>query len=401
MNTISPTIKTHDRIVYISLLPFLVINLFFPAWNTDYGLYYCSFILANAVAVIFILLSGFLRPTSFQKARSISILLVLIILYLFVNMYVSIKYHPWFWDLVNKTISFSFLLAFIFKCDHEFIHRYRVIETILIIAALSSLCSIFFYFAGYDVIDFRDFEIELSKLGEYGYYSDLRLTWIYLHKSTHSMMLLLFSALGLRYLDRFKHKLIPLGCLVIFAIAMYLSNTMVAIAGLVLIYAGYFMYRLLQCQNKKLKILSLSLLVGGSILAAVLLLIWISSERTLGDLGSRIPIWKASLQAIGENPMGVGSDFSKIILWGQANNCHSSFLNEIFRFSIPVGGLYTCIFLFMMCASMWKRNFFSLAVWGAFMIAINMDYALQAQTLSFVLILLYLIFFYEDESIPS
>jgi hypothetical protein len=104
---------------------------------------------------------------------------------------------------------------------------------------------------------------------------------------------------------------------------------------------------------------------------------------------------------IRQNPWGIGTDFAKVNIWENMNNCHSTFLNEILRFSIPVGGLYALIFIVMMLFTVWKDTFFSLSIWVAFFLSINMDYTLQAQSLSLVLLLLYFLFFYPGHSSVS
>ena len=106
MSKMSPSIERYDRLQYLIFVLFLVINLFFPAWSTDYGLYFCSFILANAAAAGFIIAAGFLRPTRSPHRRSITVLIVLILLYLLVNMFVSIRYNPWYWETKRSASPF-------------------------------------------------------------------------------------------------------------------------------------------------------------------------------------------------------------------------------------------------------------------------------------------------------
>jgi hypothetical protein len=182
---------------------------------------------------------------------------------------------------------------------------------------------------------------------------------------------------------------------------MILVNTMAATACLFLIYVGYFVHRILQKRSGTIKYVFLGVILCLGIVGGIFLYHWISGSRNLTTLGNRLPIWKAGLNMIRQNPWGIGTDFAKVNIWGDMNNCHSTFLNEILRFSIPVGGLYALIFIVMMLFTVWKDTFFSLSIWVAFFLSINMDYTLQAQSLSLVLLLLYFLFFYPGHSSVS
>lgn len=78
---------------------------------------------------------------------------------------------------------------------------------------------------------------------------------------------------------------------------------------------------------------------------------WLSGERNLSTMGSRMPIWRAAVEKIKANPQGIGNRF---VLnrddWFHfdnfnTNNCHNIFLNEMLRYSIPVGCCYAAFLL--------------------------------------------------------
>ena len=76
------------------------------------------------------------------------------------------------------------------------------------------------------------------------------------------------------------------------------------------------------------------------------------------------------------------------------NNCHNIFLNEMLRYSIPVGCCYAAFFIVTAIYSLIKKFSFSrLATWLAFFLAVSMDYSVQTPELSMVMFMLYCIFF--------
>ena len=145
--------KTHEHTLCFLFALFLLINFFFPAWATDYGLYYCNLIVANVCALGLILYASRTCTTRPSQSPAIWALLGIAAIYLLANLFFSALRHRWFWDFINKAVSLLFFLFLAFKLNPAFIRRHRIIEMIILIGALSSLASILFYLAGYDDID--------------------------------------------------------------------------------------------------------------------------------------------------------------------------------------------------------------------------------------------------------
>ena len=124
----------------------------------------------------------------------------------------------------------------------------------------------------------------------------------------------------------------------------------------------------------------------------------ISKEREILSLGGRVSIWRASIAKIKEIPHGVGLKFRGVWIplenGTKVDNCHNIFLNEAFRFSIPVAISYTLLFMVIVLYSLkYKFSFLRLGIWLAVIIQLSMDYSLLATDLSIFLFLIYCIFF--------
>ena len=124
----------------------------------------------------------------------------------------------------------------------------------------------------------------------------------------------------------------------------------------------------------------------------------IAEDRDILTLGSRTLIWDAFIQHITENPNGIDSVFGSTLFpvteHFHTNNCHNVFLNHMFRFSIPVGVIFSIIFLVIILFSLIKNfSFLTLGIWVALLIPMTMDYALFTSELPFLLFVLYCMFF--------
>lgn len=125
-----------------------------------------------------------------------------------------------------------------------------------------------------------------------------------------------------------------------------------------------------------------------------------SEERNLWNLGKRTYIWPAGIHAILRNPTGVGNAFGNTATIYipkfnmEVNNCHNVFLNEMYRFSLPVGLLFTIIFVNIIVYSLKIHfSFMNLGIWGALLISLCMDYSLLGGDFSIFFFCIYFIFF--------
>ena len=180
-----------------------------------------------------------------------------------------------------------------------------------------------------------------------------------------------------------------------------ISHTYTALFAAVLIYAGLaldYIRPKLRTINKKYFLL---------VIPPVLLLafvVWrMSRERNIWSLGSRTYIWSEGIRQILKNPLGIGTEFgsAKFSVPGisfQVYNCHNVFLNEMWRFSLPVGLLFTLIFISILIYSLKKKfSFLNIGIWIAFLISLGMDYSLLGREFTLTFFYFYMIFFFPAE----
>lgn len=220
-------------------------------------------------------------------------------------------------------------------------------------------------------------------------------------------MLLLFIGLFVVHKKKFRNKLTYLLSLVTLFCCLLIAHTNTSTVCAVFILAADFVDYLFA--NKRYLFTKITLLVMSSLGAAKLILSWIAQERDLSNLGSRIPIWKMAIEKIKENPRGLGNRFAlnpkdwlQIAPTWKTNNCHNIFLNEMLRFSIPVGFCYLGFFLASCVYSLMKKfSFLRLSIWISFFIAVSMDYSVQTPELSMVMFMIYCIFFFPLEEVEE
>lgn len=124
-----------------------------------------------------------------------------------------------------------------------------------------------------------------------------------------------------------------------------------------------------------------------------------SKERDVLSLGLRTYIWTESIKKILNNPLGIGSAFEETHfsvpgISYEVYNCHNVFLNEMWRFSLPVGLLFTLFIFCIIIYSLKKHfSFINLGIWMALLIALNMDYSLLGNDFAIFFFYIYCIFF--------
>ena len=150
-----------------------------------------------------------------------------------------------------------------------------------------------------------------------------------------------------------------------------------------------------------LKLISLAVVSVSLAYVVKALYVRINENRNMATLGSRTMIWEAFIGHIQEHPHGVGMEFSEPVFqvteWFFTNNCHNVFMNHMFRFSIPVGMIFTLMFAVIIIFSIIKKfSFLTIGIWIALLIPMCMDYSLFASELPFFLFIVYCMFFREE-----
>lgn len=318
--------------------------------------------------------------------------IVLLLLYNGLSLYYNHTYLQWYWEQINNTTAFLFLgilIGFQVKLDGR---KHDNIRFLIHCIVLSNVASILYYLMGYSQYLICNNQFIFDKLPE-GYY-EARHYWIYSHKSEYAMMLTAFLAFFLAYRKKFRNRVTFCASLAVLLICLVLTHSWTGIAGGVLVLGGALMdlidWRKFRLRLWHLGTVGILVFVGGGVAYGVL------KERDLTTLGLRIPIWKTALKTIKEYPQGWGTRFGPSKMWVTeyfgVNNAHNVFLNQILRFSIPVGICFILLFLAIVIYTLVKgRSFLMLCTWLALLIIMSMDYSLMSLQMALLFLLVYLI----------
>lgn len=396
-------IQIIDKIIAFLIKSFILVSLVFPMITviksrSDSSRAYPEFILSNLI-VCFILAFVIIKVVFYKQWVSdykylLIALIILILLYDFFYLK-QFDYIRWIWNAVNVTISFMFLGSLVVSIKKKFFNECRIIEFLIKAILITNFVGIIIYSLGYMSVGFADWKISFIPFNFQLFY-EYRFNWIYFHKSQYSLMLLLYLGVFIVYKQKFINKGTYIASVIFLFICLFLAHTNTSIIGAVIILLCDFIDYVLKNTKKNKRILYL----GGISFSAVigLFLLRMSRERDLFSLGSRTVIWKASIKRIIQLPHGVGLKFRAVFIplsdYMKTDNCHNVFLNEAFRFSIPVGISYTALFVLLVFYSLKQKfSFLRLGIWLAVLIQLNMDYSLIATDLSIFLFLIYCIFF--------
>lgn len=375
---------------------FIFVNLFFPYVNRIDSKN-VTFILSNFISSFIILILVFKNRKNKKNKIFLFFLLIMIFIYNILAGKNNYLYNNYFIEQINKTISFIFFMALIYKIDDDFIKKYKIIEFLIYSIVTSVFFSFLFYLIGGDALRFENGGFSIR--GD-GVYSDRRLTWIFGHKSTYGIMLLLFIALVLKNKSIFKRKknfYLSLGLLIFTTIITGSATTLIL---LVFVLSAYCIsvYDFKRVNMLILALIPLGLLTFSII--ALLVLDKVGETRNLATLGSRSYIFKAAINNLKLYPNGIGKEFGSI--WMDAvviriENFHNIFLNEMLRFSIPVGVMYTLILIYINIYCCLKKNIFYISVVLSTLILCSIDHSLRTEQLSIYFFIIYIIYMTKEK----
>lgn len=401
--------KNLDVLSAVLIKLFLFVALFCPITTTMAGnkhkVYYQEFMLVNAVIAIFIVcyVIATVINQRWNKDNKVFCIkyFIAILAYLFFY-WLMLDQIQWKWEGANGMISFSFFLLMMCGKNTDWIEKYHVIEFANRSIVISNLIGIFVYLKGYASVYWYNFKFEFL-LPQANYLYEKRFNWIYYHKSQYAFMLLLSLAFILVYRHKFKNKVTFGISVIILMICLYIShvNTAIVGGGVML---GSFLFDMFVKNfskiNRKVKMIGIPASLVTVIAVGRAVFLKISAERSIDTLGSRTVIWKNAIKMILKYPEGIGNKFAfkKLYLpeFGESytNNGHNIFLNEMLRFSIPVGVCFIILFALILIYSLEKKfSFFTLGIWAAVMMSVSMDYAVMASGWTLMLFFFYMIFF--------
>lgn len=383
-----------DKLVAILMKLFIAIALLFP-FITTLDSKNTVFILSNFICSILIAVCFFRENIESEHKYFFRIFLTLVVIYNLVFGYYNIYYHHYYIEQVNKTISFVLLLVLIKKIDGGFIVNARIREFLIVCILLTCIASIIYYFLGGDAINIENFQIEFRKQGMF---IDKRLTWLFGHKSAYGLMLVLFISVVMRFKALFASSILFWLSLFIILLTIFLSGS-TSTFGLVFIpIAAFFLSKY---NFRKNVFLTFCLTVGGIIicfLGANYIYNYISETRDITTVGNRTYIYKAAEYYLQMYPQGIGKSFGYFRFTFEVmdiDNLHNIFLNEMLRFSIIVGVIYTVIFIYLALYSIKRYKLWAASVWITCFGLFFMDYSLTTDFLSIFFFLIYILFFYD------
>ena len=90
--------------------------------------------------------------------------------------------------------------------------------------------------------------------------------------------------------------------------------------------------------------------------------------------------------------MRFGTSMMQVYDGFMVNNAHNVFLNQMLRFSIPVGVCFTLLFLGIVIYTLVKgRSFLLAGAWLALLILLDMDYSMMSLQMGLLFLIIYLI----------
>lgn len=377
----------------------IAVTLFFPYFYAKNGNpAYADFVLPNFFAIltmVFILTSWKLEFK--RNAIFVTGLSILLVAYNVCATYMNVKYHHWYGEQINTTIAFLlFIVLLLVKDIHALIDSSTIKATIHMIVASNVLAILFRVFTGYNRLRFMNDWVELTT---YSKSLQKQFAWLYGHKCEYGLMLVLCVAFCVVYRKHFRNVFTYVLSLGVLFVALYLSDSYTALGSAMLIFVGEFLDYLWKAKWWK-KLLAAVIIPMPLLVIGIEFFSQVRENRNLLTLGARLPIWKKFTELIIANPNGIGPLFSnKLFLVPhvvKTNNCHNVFLNHMFRFSIPVGGIFTALILLIILISIKRNlNLKALFIWISLLIPMIIDHSLNTIELSYFNTLMFVIFFCE------
>lgn len=390
-------LKEHEIDSWILRAAF-VFMLLFPAFyspHTDVyqSAYYAGFSWAYFLLVLYMLLQlvwnrGKLARLHAAAAAYFGVLL----LYNVLSLYFNHKYLHWYWEQINNTVAFLFmaaLLGFQIRLDEG---KHDNIRFLMRCIVISNVGSIIYYLMGYTNLLICNNQFIFFELPSNFY--ETRHYWIYSHKSEYALMLVAFMALFTAYWKKFKNMLTFLLSMAVLLFCLYLTHSWTGIAGVFLIILGGVLdqvnWKEFRPRKWHFAAAAVFLAAGGAVAWEVL------SERNIMTLGDRVPIWKAVWQVILDHPEGWGMRFGTSMIQTETgllvNNAHNVFLNQMLRFSIPVGICFILLFLGLVVYTLVKsRSFLMAGTWLALLLLLDMDYSMMSLQMALLFLIVYLV----------
>ena len=390
-------LKEHEIDSWILRAAF-VFMLLFPAFyspHTDVyqSAYYAGFSWAYFLLVLYMLLQLVWNRGKLARLHAAAaVYFGVLLFYNVISLYFNHKYLHWYWEQINNTVAFLFmaaLLGFQIRLDEG---KHDNILFLMRCIVISNVGSIVYYLLGYTNLLICNNQFIFFELPSNFY--ETRHYWIYSHKSEYALMLVAFMALFTAYRKKFKNMLTFLLSMAVLLFCLYLTHSWTGIAGVFLIILGGVLdqvnWKEFRPRKWHFAAAAVFLAAGGAVAWEVL------SERNIMTLGDRVPIWKAVWQVILDHPEGWGMRFGTSMIQTETgllvNNAHNVFLNQMLRFSIPVGICFILLFLGLVVYTLVKsRSFLMAGTWLALLLLLDMDYSMMSLQMALLFLIVYLV----------
>lgn len=286
------------------------------------------------------------------------ILLVLILIYFFFFLYANVVYNmECYWALFFKTSTFVFLWMLLQNNleknkDIQYINIF--LNVIIFCFTVTVIVSLIGYLLGVDAIhlNLADLDIRAN-----GVYSDKRLTWLFMHKSTYGLLIVAMLYIILQKENLPCRKII----IIMYLITIVAINSMVSLISAIIIF--FVKYMETQKYNRAF-VLKIFIIFVGGLFVGIVGYCYLATNRDISSLGSRTFIWNSIPQIFEQYPHGMGKQYYSIKFWIErtgigsyyVNNLHNVFINEMLHYSIPVGIIYILLLLYIPIVSIKKSK---------------------------------------------
>ena len=379
----------------------VALMLLFPAFYSPYtdvyqSAYYAGFSWAYFLLVLYMAVRVWKNRDRIWPVSAVGILYFAgLLVYNLLSLYFNHKYLHWYWEQINNTVAFLLLAVIVGVGESSEKERDGNIRFLMYCVILSNVGSIIYYMMGYTKLLICNNQFVFFELPENFY--ETRHYWLYSHKSEYAVMLVAFIALLVAYRNKFKSQLTFVVGTVVLLYCLYLTHSWTGIAGVFLIFAGYVAdqieWKHFHFRAWYLAVLAVFGFAGWKVARDVL------AERNIWNLGGRIPIWKGVwTSTILKYPEGWGLRFGESAISIEelggylVNNAHNVFFNQMLRFSIPVGIVFTLLFIGIVVYTLVKgRSFLMAGTWIALLVLMDMDYAMMSTSMALVFLIVWLV----------
>lgn len=387
-------IKIQDMLLKLFLITSLFFPVFYSPFETDYlGEYFVGFSLAYSFLALYLITQA-IRLKSLPKDMMFWIFWGFVVFYNILSFYFNIKKLHWYWEQINNTIAFLFFVFLVGYGDRVQVELEKLLSFFIKAVIISNALSVLYFIAGYTSFTICNNHLTFYRYSDERFYHEFRNYWLYSHKSDYSVMLLCFLAICLCYRKRFKKKYSFWLAMLVLGTALITTHSWTGyLGGMVLAICAILdlvdIKKLLKSWQGKAAAM-LAVLIG--IFVGVMLL----RQRNIFTMGDRLPIWKAVMKTLRERPQGLGFWFGEYPIqvregWA-VTNAHNVFLNQMLRFSVPVGIIFTILILIIAVYCVYKsKTWLSFGMWVSLLMVLNMDYSLLSYEMAMVLLCAYLV----------